>query len=692
MRSFLAAFLLLVGLPAFAADVLVVSTLDGNGVISGDLTGHLYGNGRLELTAPALTPAQVVAGWTGCGPGTPLLAYDGTCAVGGSPAAGVNGNVQFNNAGVFGADAGFNWDNTNKFLSLTGPSGAVITSAHGDIGITLTPGNPLSDTTPGSCFLSPGGGLTGNGGDISCNAGRANTLGRGGKIQIAGGDAAGTNQDGGNIDISAGSDTGINQNSTIALSTQGVIRQFIAHDGGITVGSPLTSQGAGTLNALGLYVNGVSVLANPSGAANKALMTPDGSSGPASLRSIVVNDLPLIPLATAVSGILPPSNGGTGLPAPTLGDTIYGNNSSAWAKLAGNTTATKQFLSQTGTGSVSAAPAWGALVSADIPAINLATTGAGGVTGQLPVAQGGTGRNTLGAHAALIGEGTSGIVSIALTADQLLVGQGAAVDPAAATLPNCGDATHALAYSTASHLFSCQAVGPTLPVTVANGGTGQTTLTAHGVLLGNSTGNVGSVAAMAADTLLQGQGTGADPAAVALSNCTGSTSALQYSTGTHTFGCQTITGSGATVTQVFKTGSTSRNNGTPTADPDLVFASVPAGNHTVTCLINWTNPATTGQLRYGLATSGSGTGWYSGINVTTAGGGGGGLAPAQFGANPGAFGTVATISTGNTTAVLLITGGVITTGTGNIQFGWSQLTTDAGNPTSVGAGSWCSIT
>lgn len=50
----------------------------------------------------------------------------------------------------------------------------------------------------------------------------------------------------------------------------------------------------------------------------------------------------------------------------TLGDILY-RGASAAAQLAGNTTATKQFLTQTGTGSASAAPAWGPIVVGDLP-------------------------------------------------------------------------------------------------------------------------------------------------------------------------------------------------------------------------------------------------------------------------------------------------------------------------------------
>lgn len=73
----------------------------------------------------------------------------------------------------------------------------------------------------------------------------------------------------------------------------------------------------------------------------------------------------------------------TGMTA--LGDTIYGGASGAVTKLAGNITTTKKFLTQTGGGAASAAPAWNTIAAADVPAISLSTSGAGGVTGNLPV-------------------------------------------------------------------------------------------------------------------------------------------------------------------------------------------------------------------------------------------------------------------------------------------------------------------
>jgi len=68
----------------------------------------------------------------------------------------------------------------------------------------------------------------------------------------------------------------------------------------------------------------------------------------------------------SVSGALPATNGGTGLSTYTLGDTVYSSAANTLAKLAGNTTTTKKFLVQTGTGSVSAAPEWGTVSGSDV--------------------------------------------------------------------------------------------------------------------------------------------------------------------------------------------------------------------------------------------------------------------------------------------------------------------------------------
>lgn len=60
------------------------------------------------------------------------------------------------------------------------------------------------------------------------------------------------------------------------------------------------------------------------------------------------------------------TQGGTNIETYALGDTLYASATNTLAKLAGNTTTTKRFLTQTGTGSVSAAPVWSVLAPSDI--------------------------------------------------------------------------------------------------------------------------------------------------------------------------------------------------------------------------------------------------------------------------------------------------------------------------------------
>lgn len=91
------------------------------------------------------------------------------------------------------------------------------------------------------------------------------------------------------------------------------------------------------------------------------------------------------------------ANGGTGAttaldafnnlsPMNTLGDLLSDDGTNA-VRVAGNITTTKQFLSQTGTGTVSALPAWSALAASDIPVLDVSKL----TSGILPVIRGGTG-------------------------------------------------------------------------------------------------------------------------------------------------------------------------------------------------------------------------------------------------------------------------------------------------------------
>ena len=116
----------------------------------------------------------------------------------------------------------------------------------------------------------------------------------------------------------------------------------------------------------------------------------DGTN--ATLASIVAGDVPTLNQNTTgtaanVTGTVAIANGGTGQtsaaaaynalsPMTTLGDIEYESGANTASRLAGNTSATKNFLTQTGNGSVSAAPAWGTIAAGDLPAATTSTQGA----------------------------------------------------------------------------------------------------------------------------------------------------------------------------------------------------------------------------------------------------------------------------------------------------------------------------
>lgn len=127
--------------------------------------------------------------------------------------------------------------------------------------------------------------------------------------------------------------------------------------------------------------------------------------------------LQAVSLTLGWTGTLSATRGGTAQSTYTLGDTLYSSASNTLSKLAGNITTTKEYLSQTGNGAVSAAPVWSAISGGDItgaaltktddtnvtltlggtPATALlrATSLTLGWTGQLAVTRGGTGLSSI---------------------------------------------------------------------------------------------------------------------------------------------------------------------------------------------------------------------------------------------------------------------------------------------------------
>ena len=76
----------------------------------------------------------------------------------------------------------------------------------------------------------------------------------------------------------------------------------------------------------------------------------------------------------SLTGVVDATNGGTGLSSYTTGDIIYSSATDTLAKLTGNTTTTKKYLQEQGTGSAANAPTWEQVAAADISGLATSAT------------------------------------------------------------------------------------------------------------------------------------------------------------------------------------------------------------------------------------------------------------------------------------------------------------------------------
>lgn len=146
----------------------------------------------------------------------------------------------------------------------------------------------------------------------------------------------------------------------LCLSTGGQERLRINPNGYVGIGT--TNPGNG--QSVSLHVNGPVMLSGIPALATAATyyLSVDGTTGILKTRTAtqVFSDIS--------GGACPPN------PMNALGDMMYGGNVGLCTRLPGNSTATKKFLSQTGTGTVSAIPAWAALTSTDVGLGNVENT------------------------------------------------------------------------------------------------------------------------------------------------------------------------------------------------------------------------------------------------------------------------------------------------------------------------------
>lgn len=228
----------------------------------------------------------------------------------------------------------------------------------------------------------------------------------------------------------------------------------------------------------------------------------------------------------AVSGALPATNGGTGLNSYTLGDIIYSSASNTLSALAGNATTTKKFLTQTGTGSGSAAPAWGTISGSDVTsAVSSATNVAGGAANKIVYQT---------------GSSTTGFIDAPVTSGNALTWNGSAFAWAAAGATITDDTTTntnyypvwanatsgsmATAYVSSTKLTFNPSTGTVTATAFSGSGASLTSLNASNLASGTvGTARLGSGTA-SSSTYLRGDGTWSTVSA----SPAGSTTQVQY--------------------------------------------------------------------------------------------------------------------------------------------------------------------
>lgn len=220
------------------------------------------------------------------------------------------------------------------------------------------------------------------------------------------------------------------------------------------------------------------------------------------------------------AGTLSETRGGTAQSTYTLGDTLYSSAANTLSKLAGNTTTAKQYLSQTGTGAVSAAPAWATVSGSDITGAALTKTDdtnvtltlggtpttallraasiTAGWTGQLGLTRGGTAASLTASNGGIVYSNASTLAILAgtATANQVLL-SGASTTPSwsTATYPaTAGTSGNVLTSDGTNFVSSAPSAGSATSITV--------TQASHGFSVNNALYLVGTTYTLAIATSL----------------------------------------------------------------------------------------------------------------------------------------------------------------------------------------------
>lgn len=228
----------------------------------------------------------------------------------------------------------------------------------------------------------------------------------------------------------------------------------------ITLGGSLTTSGAFASTFTMTGITSVTFPTSGTLATTSQLVTPAALTKVDDTNvTVTLGGSPSTALVNAASitmgwtGTLAETRGGTAQSTYALGDTLYASAANTLSKLAGNITSAKQYLSQTGTGAVSAAPAWATISGADITGAALTKTDDTNVTlslggspttallraasltlgwtGQLAVTRGGTGLSTIAQGSIIYGSAADTYSALAkdTNATRYLSNQGTSNNP-----------------------------------------------------------------------------------------------------------------------------------------------------------------------------------------------------------------------------------------------------------------------
>ena len=291
------------------------------------------------------------------------------------------------------------------------------------------------------------------------------------------------------------------------------------------------------------------------GTANRLTATYVANVLTLDISAAYVGQTSITTLGTITTGVwngtaINETHGGTNQTTYTLGDTLYASAANTLSKLAGNITSGIQYLSQTGTGAVSAAPVWSTISGGDItgaaltkvddtnvtltlggtPATALlrAASITAGWTGQLSFTRGGTNASLTASNGGLVYSTATAlaILSGTATANQIpLSGSNAAPSWSTATYP-ATTTINQLLYSSAANTIAGLATANSASLITTNAGVPvfSSTMTNGQIIIGS---------------------TGATPVAASLTAGSGVT--ITPGAGTITI---SATGSGGTVTNV----------------------------------------------------------------------------------------------------------------------------------------------